>query len=96
MGLPRGGESLLLLLELEVSSGDVRLCVVEDVLEDRITRAFRRASSRLRLKGHRLRPYSPLPVSDWLCRAGEGAERAARASCAGSGQRERPGGGRHS
>jgi len=25
---------LLLLLELEVSSGDVRLCVVEDVLED--------------------------------------------------------------
>jgi len=34
MGIPRGGESLLLLLELEVSSGDVRLCVVEDVLED--------------------------------------------------------------
>jgi hypothetical protein len=34
MGLPQGGESLLLLLELEVSSGDVRLCVVEDVLED--------------------------------------------------------------
>ena len=44
------------LLELEGASGDVRLCVVEDVLEAPFIRALRRASSRLRLKGHRLRP----------------------------------------
>lgn len=44
------------LLELEVAPGDVRLRVADDELEDPFIRAFRRASSRLRLKGHRLRP----------------------------------------